>query len=106
MSWSARLTERCSCIVVRLVGIGDRNVRDQSGRTGFAPRSLLFVPGNRSDMLPKVARIRPDAVAVDWEDAVSAADKDVTRANSLGALTEARPGADTVLVRVNGVGTP
>jgi len=35
--------------------------------SGFTPRSALFVPGHRTDMLAKVDRTRPDAVIVDWE---------------------------------------
>ncbi|HEY2096940.1 MAG TPA: aldolase/citrate lyase family protein, partial [Pseudonocardia sp.] len=38
---------------------------------GFSPRSVLFVPGHRPDMLAKVVRSRPDAVIVDLEDAVA-----------------------------------
>lgn len=40
------------------------------------PRSLLFVPGARPDMVAKVPRWSPDAVAVDLEDAVAAGDKE------------------------------
>jgi citrate lyase subunit beta/citryl-CoA lyase len=70
------------------------------------PRSLLFVPGGRPDMLGKVARTRPDAVAVDLEDAVAAADKDAARSTALAALEASRPGASTVLLRINPPGTP
>src|SRR5205807_6730634 len=66
-------------------------------------RSVLFVPGHRLDLLAKVPRWRPDAVVVDLEDAVSAADKDAAR----GAVqeTELRVPGSTVLVRVNPPGT-
>ena len=36
------------------------------------PRSLLFVPGGRADMIAKAPRSSPDAIAVDLEDAVAA----------------------------------
>jgi len=74
--------------------------------TGFSPRSALFVPGHRTDMLAKAARSGPDAVIVDWEDAVPAAGKEEARASSLGALATQRPDVSTVLVRINAVGTP
>jgi citrate lyase subunit beta/citryl-CoA lyase len=74
--------------------------------TGFSPRSALFVPGHRTDMLAKADRTVPDAVIVDWEDAVPAAGKDEARTGSLAALAAQRPAVDTVLVRINAVGTP
>jgi citrate lyase subunit beta/citryl-CoA lyase len=70
------------------------------------PRSLLFVPGGRPEMLAKVARSRPDAVVVDLEDAVAPDAKDVAREAALAALGTTRPGAGTVLLRVNPPGTP
>jgi citrate lyase subunit beta/citryl-CoA lyase len=73
---------------------------------GFSPRSALFVPGHRTDMLGKVDRSRPDAVIVDLEDAVPAASKDEARRVALVALAERRPNVDTVLVRINGISTP
>jgi len=38
-------------------------------------RSLLFVPGNRPDMLDKAARHRPDAFVPDLEDSVTESEK-------------------------------
>lgn len=52
------------------------------------PRSVLFVPGGRPDMVAKVPRWAPDAVAVDLEDAVAAADKDTARAQAVTAVGE------------------
>ncbi|HVW34607.1 MAG TPA: aldolase/citrate lyase family protein, partial [Acidimicrobiia bacterium] len=67
-------------------------------------RSLLFVPGTRTELLAKVPRWGPDVVVVDLEDAVSAAEKDVARlAVAEADFTEA---ATTVLVRINPPGTP
>ncbi|GAA5531687.1 CoA ester lyase [Deinococcus aluminii] len=34
------------------------------------PRSVLFAPGNRADLIAKLPRSRPDAVVIDLEDAV------------------------------------
>ncbi|MEN3270303.1 MAG: citrate lyase subunit beta / citryl-CoA lyase, partial [Pseudonocardia sp.] len=50
------------------------------------PRSLLFVPGGRAEMLAKVARSRPDAVVVDLEDAVAPDAKDGAREAAVAAL--------------------
>lgn len=73
---------------------------------GFVPRSVLFVPGHATDKLAKVARVRPDAVIVDFEDAVAPDRKDSARVDALAALRAERPGADHVLVRINGSETP
>jgi citrate lyase subunit beta/citryl-CoA lyase len=68
------------------------------------PRSLLFVPGTKTELLAKVPRWQPDVVIVDLEDAVSEAEKDAARL----AVAEADFAAagTTVLVRVNPPGTP
>lgn len=77
-----------------------------STRAPLTVRSLLFVPGGRPEMLAKVARSRPDAVVVDLEDAVAPADKEQAREGAVTALRGGRPGAGTVLVRINPPGTP
>lgn len=69
-------------------------------------RTLLFVPGNRRDMIAKAARVRPDAIVVDLEDAVPPERKTVARealADGVTSLAGERP---LVLARVNAVGTP
>jgi citrate lyase subunit beta/citryl-CoA lyase len=71
-----------------------------------ALRSLLFVPGDRPDMVAKVGRSGPDAVAVDLEDAVAADAKDDARAAALAELARERPGAGLVLLRLNPPGSP
>ena len=38
-------------------------------------RSLLFVPGNRADMLAKAASLTPDAFVPDMEDSVPVEEK-------------------------------
>lgn len=70
------------------------------------PRSLLFVPGARPDMVAKVPRWAPDAVAVDLEDAVAAADKETAREATVTAVGELADSGSLVFVRVNGPTTP
>ncbi|MEJ2866209.1 CoA ester lyase [Actinomycetospora sp. OC33-EN08] len=67
------------------------------------PRSLLFVPGGRADMIAKAPRSGPDAIAVDLEDAVAPGDKESARRTAVEGLPDA--GA-LVLVRVNPPATP
>ncbi|MGQ0842710.1 MAG: HpcH/HpaI aldolase/citrate lyase family protein [Sporichthyaceae bacterium] len=69
-------------------------------------RSLLFVPGGRTELLAKVERCRPDAVALDLEDAVAPEEKVTARKLALAGLAGHRPGAGTVLIRVNPPGSP
>ena len=70
------------------------------------PRSLLFVPGDRADMVAKVPRWSPDAVAVDLEDAVAADAKESARATAVAAVGELPASGTLVLIRVNGPVTP
>ena len=63
----------------------------------FNPRSYLFVPGNRSDRFAKACAAGADAVVLDLEDSVAAADKLKARAAVAEWLTPSRP----VMVRVN-----
>ncbi|RQR22318.1 CoA ester lyase [Burkholderia sp. Bp9143] len=66
----------------------------------LAPRSYLFVPGNRPDRFAKAAASGVDVVVIDLEDAVPPAEKKVARA----ALAEWLATNDTpVAVRVNDV---
>ncbi|HEY3605788.1 MAG TPA: CoA ester lyase [Sporichthyaceae bacterium] len=69
-------------------------------------RSLLFVPGNRVELLAKVGRSAPDAVVVDLEDAVPEDAKDAARAGVAEALRAGRPEfSGLLLVRINAVDT-
>jgi citrate lyase subunit beta/citryl-CoA lyase len=70
------------------------------------PRSLLFVPGGRADMVAKAPRSSPDAIAVDLEDAVAAGDKDTARPTAAAAAAALPDDGALVLVRVNPPGTP
>jgi citrate lyase subunit beta / citryl-CoA lyase len=73
----------------------------------LAVRSLMFVPGGRvAELLPKLARCRPDVAVADLEDAVAPADKDAARDAVVAALAAERPAAGAVLIRINGPGTP
>ncbi|TCK27268.1 HpcH/HpaI aldolase/citrate lyase family protein [Pseudonocardia endophytica] len=74
--------------------------------TALVARSLLFVPATRPDMVAKVGRSRPDVVVLDLEDAVAPGDKDSARVTAAETLTAERPGAGTVLLRINAPGTP
>lgn len=66
----------------------------------LAPRSYLFVPGNRPDRFGKAAASGVDVVVIDLEDAVPPTEKKVARA----ALSEWLATNDTpVVVRVNDV---
>jgi len=70
-------------------------------------RSMLFMPGNRPEMIAKIPRFAPDVAVADLEDAVAADAKEAARpvaAEAIGAL--ATDPATAVLVRVNPVGTP
>lgn len=72
----------------------------------FAPRSLLFVPGTRPDMIAKVPRWQPDAIVVDLEDAVRGEDKEQARRGGLAAVADLDPAATVLLIRVNSSASP
>lgn len=75
-------------------------------RRPFAPRSLLFVPGSRPDMIAKLPRWPADAAVIDLEDAVPAAGKDAARRAGLAAAADLDLPGTAVLVRVNPAGSP
>ena len=66
--------------------------------TPLAPRSYLFVPGNRPDRYAKALAAGADAVIVDLEDAVPPKDKQSARAALSAWLAPEHP----MLLRVNG----
>ena len=72
------------------------------------PRSVLFAPGNRADLLAKLPRSRPDAVVIDLEDAVPAGAKASARAVAHGAALALRAAAPdlAVFLRVNALHSP
>ena len=66
----------------------------------LAPRSYLFVPGNRPGRFAKAAASGVDVVVIDLEDAVPPAEKKIARA----ALAEwLSTNSTPVAVRVNDV---
>ncbi|MDZ7378629.1 MAG: CoA ester lyase [candidate division KSB1 bacterium] len=68
-------------------------------------RSLLFVPGNRSDMLQKAVRLTPDAFVPDMEDSVSAPEKGRARELIASFLPELAASGVPVIPRVNALDT-
>ena len=64
-------------------------------------RSLLFVPGDRLDLVRKAARSAADALILDLEDGVARAGKEHARAGLGEAVAAAHAGGKPVLVRVN-----
>lgn len=63
-------------------------------------RSLLFVPGTRTEWLAKAAAAGADAAILDLEDAVPPAEKPAARARVADAVANAS-GDMAVLVRIN-----
>ncbi|MGY1721474.1 HpcH/HpaI aldolase/citrate lyase family protein [Blastococcus sp. SYSU DS0533] len=70
-----------------------------------APRSWLYVPGHRADRVAKALTAGADAVVVDLEDAVPAAQKDRARELTAALLGEDRTGGPQLWVRINPPGT-
>ncbi|WP_211367123.1 HpcH/HpaI aldolase/citrate lyase family protein [Pseudonocardia kunmingensis] len=68
-------------------------------------RTLLFVPADRPDRIPKAAAAGADGIAVDLEDAVAVSRKDEARAGLAPALAALPAGGPVVAVRVNAVDT-
>lgn len=75
---------------------------DRATSARRAPRSYLFVPGNRPDRFAKACATAADAVIVDLEDAVPPADKARARDGVAAWVADEHP----VLVRINGAETP
>jgi len=70
------------------------------------PRSYLFVPGTRPERFAKALATGADAVVLDLEDAVAAADKSAAR-ESIAAWLFGAPAADAarIVVRINDAGS-
>jgi citrate lyase subunit beta / citryl-CoA lyase len=64
-------------------------------------RSALFVPGNREDRIQKAPRFGADALILDLEDAVAAADKPRARTTVRRMLEELGKAGQTLFVRIN-----
>jgi citrate lyase subunit beta/citryl-CoA lyase len=68
-------------------------------------RSLLFVPGNRSDMLQKAAPLTPDAFVPDLEDSVPVEEKTRAREVTAAFLPQLAQSGVPVIPRVNALDT-
>jgi len=66
-------------------------------------RSVLFVPGNRSDRFEKACKAGADLVCIDLEDAVGPADKDTARKEVLDWLSKTEH--KNVSLRINALDT-
>jgi citrate lyase subunit beta/citryl-CoA lyase len=69
-------------------------------------RSLLFVPGNKENMLEKSLAFAPDVVLPDMEDSVPDAKKGAARATVSKFLPRLLAGPSRVMPRVNSLETP
>lgn len=69
-----------------------------------ALQTLLFVPANRPERFDKALASGADAIIIDLEDAVPAAEKDAA-GTILGGWLD-NQAANSVLIRINGTGSP
>jgi citrate lyase beta subunit len=67
---------------------------------------MLFVPGNRPDMMAKAATSAADAVCLDLEDSVTPEEKPASRGHAIKALRGLDFGGRVRMVRINGLDTP
>ena len=67
---------------------------------------MLFVPGNRPDMMAKAAASAADAVCLDLEDSVTSDEKAASRGHVIKALRGLDFGGRMRLIRINGLDTP
>ncbi len=70
-----------------------------------ALRSLLFVPGNKENMLEKAAGLRPDILVPDMEDSVPNAEKDNARKTIQSFLPRLAETGLPIMPRVNSLDT-
>ena len=68
-------------------------------------RSLIFVPGNRPNMLEKALSFDADVIMVDLEDSVPPAEKAAARDMAAEWVPRLRQSGRTVMVRVNSLDT-
>ena len=69
-------------------------------------RSLLFVPGNRQNMLNRAIGSPADALVPDMEDSVPEAEKEVARRTIAAFLPQLAAAGPAVIPRVNALDTP
>ena len=77
-----------------------------STSTANLPLTYLFVPGNRADRYDKALGTSAGAIIIDFEDAVSPADKDAARTAFAAWYRASTFAPERVLVRVNAEDTP
>ena len=68
-------------------------------------RSVIFVPGNRENMLERAKSFKADVVMVDLEDSVPPGEKTVARNLAKDWVPTLRRGGQRVMVRVNSLDT-
>lgn len=68
-------------------------------------RSLLFVPGNKANMLEKALTVAPDALVPDMEDSVPAAEKANARETIRAFLPRLAASGRPIIPRVNALDT-
>ncbi|MGE5707443.1 MAG: aldolase/citrate lyase family protein [Bacteroidota bacterium] len=66
-------------------------------------RTLLYVPGNKPNLVQSAAVFGPDSIMLDLEDAVLASEKDAARMLVAQALKSVNFAGIEVLVRINGL---
>lgn len=71
-----------------------------------APRSMLFMPGDRPRMAAKIPAIGPDLAVLDLEDAIAVEDKPAARDRVVATLADPALRGGNVLVRLNEVDSP
>ncbi len=64
-------------------------------------RTLLFIPGNRANMIERARSLPTDVVVLDLEDSVPAAEKGIARKTVAGSLSGLALKGRKVFVRVN-----
>ena len=78
----------------------------ETSHVARVPRSTLFVPASRPDMIAKAARSQADAVCIDLEDSVAPDEKAASRAHVIDAVRTLDFGDRLRLVRINALDTP
>src|SRR5512144_612601 len=107
----ARRTHRFHPWGTRVLGAAGRLVAHSgcdmtSNSTANLPLTYLFVPGNRADRYDKALGTSAGAIIIDFEDAVSPADKAAARTAFAAWYRASTFAAERVLVRVNAEDTP
>ncbi|MEM6657670.1 MAG: L-malyl-CoA/beta-methylmalyl-CoA lyase [Pseudomonadota bacterium] len=80
--------------------------RIQPAAPGRPNRCQLFGPGSNTKLFEKMAASAADVINLDLEDSVAPSDKDIARANVIGALNDVDWSNKYMSVRINGLDTP